>query len=85
MSNMSSYNVFIEGDKSQFVSKSAVDNFRKTVKTTYNTDKFDLISLSKYLKQGYKFDMTVSENNLRFNIVVNENKPPEKSMKEIKL
>jgi hypothetical protein len=51
-------NVFIEGDRSLFLSKTAVDRFKKDVKET----KPDLIDSSKYLKEGYIFNITVNEN-----------------------
>jgi len=66
---MSNYNIFIEGDRNLFISKTAVDNFKKTVKLTYNTDKFDLNSCSKFLKSGYKFNMDVSNSDLKFTII----------------
>lgn len=51
-------NVFIEGDRSQFLSKSAVDRFKKDVRET----KPDLIDSSKYLKPGFVFNIVVGEN-----------------------
>lgn len=65
------YNIFIEGDRNLFVSKSAVDNFKKTVKSTYNTETFDLNSFTKYLKDGYKFRLDVSNLDLKFTIIEN--------------
>lgn len=65
------YNIFIEGDRNLFVSKSAVDNFKKTVKSTYNTETFDLNSFTKYLKDGYKFKMDVYNSDLKFTIIEN--------------
>jgi len=51
-------NVFIEGDRSKFVSKSAVDRFKKDVKEI----KPDLIDSSKYLQPGNVFNIVVGEN-----------------------
>jgi len=51
-------NVFIEGDRTQFLSKSAVDRFKKDVKET----KPDLIDSSKYLQPGNVFNIVVGEN-----------------------
>ena len=51
-------NVFIEGDRTQFLSKSAIDRFKKDVKE----NKPDLIDSSKYLKPGYIFNIAVNDN-----------------------
>jgi hypothetical protein len=57
-------NVLIEGDRTLFVSKSAVDRFKKDVRET----KPDLIDSSKYLKEGYIFNITTNENNINVKI-----------------
>jgi hypothetical protein len=46
-----SVNVLIEGDRNLFISKAAVDRFKKEVRTT----KPDMIDVKKYLKEGYTF------------------------------
>ena len=74
------YNIFIEGDRNLFVSKSAVDNFKKTVKSTYNTETFNKDGLAKYLKDGYKFKMDVYNSDLKFTIIEKD-----KNIKTIKL
>lgn len=53
-------NVFIEGDRSFFLSKTAIDRFKKDARET----KADLIDSSKYLKEGYVFVITTNENNI---------------------
>ena len=52
--------VFIEGDKSLFVSKGAIDRFKKDVKEI----KADAIDSSKYLKEGFTFKITSKDNNI---------------------
>ena len=46
-----SVNVLIEGDRNIFISKAAVDRFKKDVRTT----KPDMIDVKKYLQEGYTF------------------------------
>jgi len=46
-----SVNVLIEGDRNLFISKAAVDRFKKDIRTT----KPDMIDVKKYLKDGYTF------------------------------
>lgn len=46
-----SVNVLIEGDRNLFISKAAVDRFKKEIRTT----KPDMIDVKKYLKEGYTF------------------------------
>ena len=53
-------NVFIEGDRSLFVSKTAVDRFKTEIRNV----KPDMIDSTKYLKEGYSFDITTNENNI---------------------
>lgn len=48
---MNVLNVKIIGEKDKFVSKAAVDRFKKTVRVT----KTDMIDATKYLKDGYTF------------------------------
>ncbi len=57
--------VFIEGDRSLFISKSAIDRFKKDAKET----KHDAIDSSKYLKEGYVFTFSTKENNTTATII----------------
>jgi hypothetical protein len=50
--------VFVEGDRSQFVSKSAIDRFKKDITNLFKQNENtyqDLIEHGKYLKEGYRF------------------------------
>jgi hypothetical protein len=73
-------NVFIEGDRTQFLSKSAVDRFKKDVKET----KPDLIDSSKYLKEGYIFNIVQTENNITAKICNQEEIKLENKRQELK-
>ncbi len=73
-------NVFIEGDRTQFVSKSAVDRFKKDVKET----KPDLIDSSKYLKEGYIFNIVQTENNITAKICNQEEVKLDNKRQELK-
>jgi hypothetical protein len=78
-------NVFIEGDRGLFLSKSAVDRFKSDVRGN-NTDNFDSVDSSKYLKEGYVFNITKNENNINAKIcncedIKNENKRKELRMR----
>ena len=73
-------NVFIEGDRSLFVSKTAVDRFKTEIRNV----KPDMIDSTKYLKEGYSFDITTNENNITAKIVNNEEKLKENKRKELK-
>jgi hypothetical protein len=75
-------NVFIEGDRSCFVSKTAVDRFKNDVRTS--SDKLDLIDSSKYLKEGFTFNITVAENNINAKICNEEELKLENKRKELK-
>ncbi len=46
-----SFNVLIKGDRNLFISKAAVDRFKKEIRTT----KPDMVDVKKYLKEGYTF------------------------------
>ncbi len=59
-------NVFIEGDRTQFVSKGAIDRFKKEVKEVSHTD---LIDNSKYLKEGFCFNFVKKDNDITASIV----------------
>lgn len=56
-------NIFIDGERSLFLSKTAVDRFKTDVKKQ-DTQNFDHIDSSKYLVEGYTFDITKKENNI---------------------
>ena len=78
-------NIFIEGDRSLFLSKSAVDRFKSEVRGN-TTDNFDSVDSSKYLKEGFVFNITKNENNITAKIcnaeeIKNENKRKELRMK----
>jgi hypothetical protein len=50
--------VFIEGDRTQFVSKGAIDRFKKDITNLFKQNENtyqDLIEHNKYLKEGYRF------------------------------
>ena len=74
-------NVFIEGDRSLFLSKSAIDRFKTDVKVT----KPDMIDNSKYLKEGYSFNITTNETNITAKIVNSEELLKENKRKELKM
>jgi hypothetical protein len=74
-------NVFIEGDRSFFLSKTAVERFKKDLKDT----KPDMIDNSKYLKSGYIFNITTNDNNLTAKICNEEEVLLENKRKELKL
>jgi hypothetical protein len=48
---MSVNSVLIDGDRNMFLSKAAVDRFKKDMRTT----KPDMVDVKKYLKDGYTF------------------------------
>ena len=73
-------NVFIEGDRSLFVSKTAVDRFKTEIRNV----KPDMIDSTKYLKEGYSFDITTNENNITAKIVNTEEQMKENKRKELK-
>jgi hypothetical protein len=73
-------NVFIEGDRSLFVSKTAVDRFKTEIRNV----KPDMIDSTKYLKEGYSFDITINENNITAKIVNTEERLKENKRKELK-
>ncbi len=58
--------VFIEGDRTLFVSKAAIERFKKDVKEVSHTD---LIDNSKYLKEGYCFNFVKKDNDIIANII----------------
>ena len=72
--------VVIDGDKSCFVSKAAVDKFKQHIK---NTAEFNLEELNnKYIKPEFKLELTYNDNSeYKFKIIT---KPIEKSDKDKK-
>ena len=56
-------NVYIEGDRSWFLSKTAVDRFKTDIRGL-QSDNFDSVDSSRYLKEGYVFNITKNENNI---------------------
>jgi hypothetical protein len=66
-------NVFIEGNRDHFVSKAAVDKFKKEARETAILDTIDI---SKYLKDGFTFKFTKTETSItatRVDIIENNN------------
>ena len=76
-------NVFIEGDRSCFLSKTAVDRFKNDIRGT-TTDNFDSIDSQKYLKEGFIFNITKNENNITAKICNEEELKLENKRKELK-
>ncbi len=76
-------NVFIEGDRSYFVSKTAIDRFKNDVKGT-KPETIDMFDSSKYLKEGYVFNITIKENNITAKICNEEELKLENKRKELK-
>jgi hypothetical protein len=72
--------VFIEGDRSLFVSKGAIDRFKKDVKET----KADMIDHSKYLKEGFVFKISSKDNDITAVIVSAEQQQIENKRKMLK-
>ena len=75
--------VFIDGDKSAFVSKAAVDKFKQSIKANPETNLPDLIS--KYVKPEYSLERVSSENNeYKYKISVKpvKKQPREKTERE---
>lgn len=76
-------NVFIEGDCSCFVSKTAIDRFKNDIRGT-KSDEIDMFDSSKYLKDGYIFNITIKENNINAKICNEEEIKLENKRKELK-
>jgi hypothetical protein len=76
-------NVFIEGERSCFVSKAAVDRFKNDIRGT-TSDNFDSVDSSKYLKEGFVFNITKNENNITAKICNEEELKLENKRKELK-
>jgi hypothetical protein len=74
-------NVFIEGDRSVFLSKTAVERFKKEVRET----KPDMVDSCKFLKSGYIFNITTTDNNITAKICNEEEVLLENKRKELKM
>ena len=77
-----SVNVYIEGDKSGFNSKVAVDKFKAMVKKDTN---IDVISLkSKYIKSDYKLEIVnKTDTEIKFKLSQEKNETPEVNNREL--
>ena len=73
-------NVFIDGDKSNFISKLSINKFKQNVKqVNFQLDNLDNVS-SLYLKPGYLFNLISHENdNYKFKIIKKPIEQDEKS------
>ena len=61
--------VFIDGDKSAFVSKAAVDKFKQSIKTNSEANLSDLVT--KFVKPEYNLELVSSENNeYKYKVIV---------------
>jgi hypothetical protein len=70
--------VCIDGDKSAFVSKAAVDKFKQSIKSNPNSVLEELVE--KYVKPEYKLELVSSDNNeFKYKVIV---KPVQKSKRE---
>jgi len=67
MTDLQVFNVIVEGDKTGFNSKNAVDKFKQAVKSSNN---FDLVELTKkYVKSGFLLEQVEkTDNSYRFMI-----------------
>jgi hypothetical protein len=71
--------VFIDGDKSAFVSKAAVDKFKQSIKVNPESNLSDLVS--KYVKSEYNLEHVSSDNNeYKYKVSI---KPVKKQTKEL--
>ncbi len=75
-------NVLIEGDRSVFLSKSAVDRFKKDIKELNQNSKCDAINSSKYLKEGYVFKTVIENDSIKVNIISLEQEKEEMLLKQ---
>jgi hypothetical protein len=73
-------NVFIEGDRTLFLSKSAVDRFKKDARE----NKPDMIDSTKYLKEGYVFNIVADDKNITAKICNQEELTMENERIELK-
>jgi len=60
-----SLSVYIEGDRSLFLSKTAIDRFKKDVKEK----KPDMLNFQSYLKEGYSFKIITKDNSITATII----------------
>ena len=76
MTDLQVFNVIVEGDKTGFNSKNAVDKFKQAVKSSNN---FDLVELTKkYVKSGFLLEQVEkTDNSFRF-MIGKENSEVEK-------
>jgi len=75
--------VFIDGDKSAFVSKAAVDKFKQSIKSNPETNLTDLVS--KYIKPEYNLKLVSSDNNeykYKLSVKPVKQQPKEKTERE---
>ena len=74
--------IYIEGDKSGFVSKSAVDKFKTTIKSNpqYNLEEL----VSKYIKPDFELvQLSKSDGEIKFNLVEKPKQPVEKAQSDL--
>ena len=72
MSELRVLNVIVEGDKSGFNSKNAVDKFKQAVKSS---DSFDLVELTKkYVKSGFVLEQVEKTDN-SYKFMIGEENP----------
>ncbi len=73
--------VFIDGDKSAFVSKAAVDKFKQSVKSNPETNLSELVT--KFVKPEYNLELESSENNqFKYKVIIKPVKPQPKVQRE---
>lgn len=60
-----SLSVYIEGDRSLFLSKTAIERFKKDIKEK----KPDMLNFQSYLKEGYSFKIIVKDNTITATII----------------
>lgn len=73
--------VFIDGDKSAFVSKAAVDKFKQSVKSNPESNLAELVT--KFIKPEYSLKLESSENNeYKYKVIVKPVKPQPKVHRE---
>jgi hypothetical protein len=75
-----SLSVYIEGDRSLFLSKTAVDRFKKDVKEK----KPDTLNMQSYLKEGYSFKITTNESVITATIITTKEEQLEEKRKLLK-
>jgi hypothetical protein len=65
--------VFINGDRTKFLSKGSVDRFKKELRKKTNDNLKNInVEDSKYLEDGYVFDIKYNDNTFNVNIVTLE-------------